>query len=153
MQTLAISVAIWFSTYRELYYHIGPLLSRSGDVSSGMALEGQPAWLAIPSEAAASEGPMKKVAKMEEGTGGKGLRETVKTTGRLALADSRELQDLAAVVFKKFEVAKGGLAEVQEATGKAYDAQSTVLREKTKTASRSTTRAGARRTWPSSRRR
>ncbi|CAK0823090.1 unnamed protein product, partial [Prorocentrum cordatum] len=62
----------------------------------------------------------------------RGLKETVKTMGRLVLADSREIQELAAVVFKKFEAEKGGLSEQQEATGKAYDAQSTALREKAK---------------------
>ena len=65
---------------------------------------------------------MKKAAKKEEGPGSKGLRETVKTMGRLVLADSREIQDLAAVVYKRFEVQRGGLAEAQEAEGKAYHA-------------------------------
>ncbi|CAK0865753.1 unnamed protein product [Prorocentrum cordatum] len=71
-----------------------------------------------------------EAGKSEEGGGGiKGLRETVKTMGRLVLADSRELQDVAEVVFKRFEVNEGRLSEMHEAIGEAYNAQSKVLRD------------------------
>ncbi|CAK0850504.1 unnamed protein product, partial [Prorocentrum cordatum] len=45
------------------------------------------------------------------------LRETVKTMGRLVLADSQEIQELVDVGLRKFEAEQGGLSEQQEAMG------------------------------------
>ncbi|CAK0843330.1 unnamed protein product [Prorocentrum cordatum] len=125
------SVAIWFSIFLERYCLI--VLSRTVGASSSMALEGAPAWLALPTDAEMTAAPpLQKKGRHDDDNGGgsKSLRETVGTMGRLALADSREIQDLAAVVFRQLEVKQGGPSEQREATGRAYNAQSTVLREK-----------------------
>ncbi|CAK0841417.1 unnamed protein product, partial [Prorocentrum cordatum] len=129
-----ISVAIWFKICHARCYRSDLAPSRPVGVSSSMALEGTPSWLALPTAETNGAPPHRKGRSDDDrGSGGtRGLRETAKTMRRLVLADPREIQELAAVAFKKFETKKGGLSEQQEATGKAHDAQSNALREKAK---------------------